>query len=87
MLCVHRLSLYYPRLRAVNVPQGTIYGLDVDPTNNYIVTAGQVSPPVLPPLRTTSGHQQIAGVIHRNVESTALDSAVAARISQYAYFL
>ncbi|CAM9266437.1 unnamed protein product [Ectocarpus sp. 12 AP-2014] len=29
------------RLRAVKVPQGTIYGLDVDPTNKYIVTAGQ----------------------------------------------
>ncbi|CAB1119878.1 unnamed protein product [Ectocarpus sp. CCAP 1310/34] len=29
------------RLRAVKVTQGTIYGLDVDPTNKYIVTAGQ----------------------------------------------
>ncbi|CAM9937562.1 unnamed protein product [Ectocarpus sp. 6 AP-2014] len=29
------------RLRAVKVPQGTIYGLDVDPTNKYIITAGQ----------------------------------------------
>ncbi|CAN0050576.1 unnamed protein product, partial [Scytosiphon promiscuus] len=29
------------RLRAVSVPQGTIFGLDVDPTNKYIVTAGQ----------------------------------------------
>lgn len=33
------------RLRAVKVPQGTIYGLDVDPTNKYIVTAGQVTTP------------------------------------------
>jgi len=35
------------RLRAVGVPQGTIYGLDVDPTNNYIVTAGQVTHPIV----------------------------------------
>lgn len=35
------------RLRAVKVPQGTIYGLDVDPTNKYIVTAGQVTTPAV----------------------------------------
>lgn len=30
------------RLKAVTVPQGTIYDLDVDPTNKYIITGGQV---------------------------------------------
>ena len=32
----------HPRYKSVSVPQGTIYGLDVDPTNKYMVTVGQV---------------------------------------------
>lgn len=36
-------SLVPCRYKAVSVPQGTIFGLDVDPTNKYMVTAGQVS--------------------------------------------
>jgi WD40 repeat protein len=29
------------RFKSISVPQGTIYGMDVDPTNKYMVTAGQ----------------------------------------------
>lgn len=30
------------RLKAVSVPSGTVYDIDVDPTNKYMITSGQV---------------------------------------------
>ncbi|CAM9820841.1 unnamed protein product [Chrysoparadoxa australica] len=37
----HVNGLSVSRYKSVGVPQGTIYGLDVDPTNKYLLTAGQ----------------------------------------------
>lgn len=39
---LHNIPCFH-RFKSVSVPQGTIFGLDVDPTNKYMVTAGQVS--------------------------------------------
>jgi hypothetical protein len=30
------------RVKSVAVPSGTVYDIDVDPTNKYMITSGQV---------------------------------------------